>query len=147
MRNLSEYLLFKGETALGDATVMIPSSVEKIEKLQKSVMKAIEWSDVAKKNKADATKSLGCFGSDKYSICEKEGTAFDENQIGLKFFSAKNGNQTNLIVTLVDRDNQFIKSTIYIELPEINKMLNAIKQIETVFKKARKTAKDQKLFK
>jgi len=143
----TEYIFFKGETGLGDATVMVQRSKTIRNKLRKAVVKAIEWSDVARKNEADATKSLGCFGRDKYDICEKNGTAFDENQMGLKFFAANSGKQTNLIISLVDRDNQFIKTSICIDLQEMKKMLNVVDQIESALEKARKTAKDQKLFK
>ncbi|MBW1699653.1 MAG: hypothetical protein JRH18_17220 [Deltaproteobacteria bacterium] len=143
----TEYIFFKGETGLGDATVMVQYSEMIKRKLKKAITKAIEWSDVARKNKADASKSLGCFGRDKYGLCEKEGTAFDENQMGLSFFAANNGEQTNLIISLVDRDNQFIKTSIYIDLPEMKKLLNTVDKIESVLKKAHKTARDQKLFK
>lgn len=145
--NNTEYIFFKGETGLGDATVMVQNSKTTREKLRKAVVKAIEWSDVARKNQADTTKSLGCFGRDKYDLCEKNGEAFDENQVGLKFFAANSGKQTNLIINIVDRDNQFIKASIYVDLPEMKKMLDAVYQIESALEKARKTAKDQKLFK
>lgn len=143
----TEHIFFKGETGLGDATVMVQHSKTIREKLRKAIVKAIEWSDVAQKNKADTEKSLGCFGQDEYGICEKGGTAFEENQMGLKFFAANSGQQTNLIISLVDSDNQFIETSIYIELQEMKKMLNAVNQIENTLKKAHETTKDQKLFK
>jgi len=143
----TEYLFFKGETGLGDATVMVQNYKTTREKLRKAVVKSIEWSDVARENGADATKSLGCFGRDKYGLCEEHGTAFDENQMGLTFFAANSGKQTNLIISLVDRDNQFIKTSIYIDLQEMKKMLNVVDQIESTLEKARKTVKDKKLFK
>jgi hypothetical protein len=145
--NNTEYIFFEGETGLGDATVMVQNSKATRDKLKKAVEKAIEWSDVARKNQADTSKSLGCFGRDKYGLCEKKGSAFDENQMGLSFFAANGGKQTNLVISMVDRDNQFIKTTIYVDVPDMKKMLKAIEDIESEFEKARKTAKDQKLFK
>lgn len=145
--NNTEYIFFKGETGLGDATVMVQHSKTIREKLRKAIIKAIEWANVAQKNKVDTEKSLGCFGLDEYGICEKNGTAFEENQMGLKFFAVNSGQQTNLIISLVDRDNQFIETSIYIELQEIKKMLNAVNQIENTLKRAYKTTKNQKLFK
>ncbi|MBW2324772.1 MAG: hypothetical protein JRF41_14925 [Deltaproteobacteria bacterium] len=145
--NNTEYIFFKGETGLGDATVMVQNTKATRDKLKKAVAKAIEWSDVAKKNQADTSKSLGCFGRDKYDLCEKNGSAFDENQMGLSFFAINGGKQTNLVISIVDRDNQFIKTTIYVDVPEMRKMLNVVEKIESTFEKARKTAKDQKLFK
>ncbi|MBI1747592.1 MAG: hypothetical protein HYR55_13535 [Acidobacteria bacterium] len=43
----TEYIFFKGETGLGDATVMVQSSKTITNKLRKAVVKAIEWSDIA----------------------------------------------------------------------------------------------------
>jgi len=62
----TEYIFFKGETGLGDATVMVQYSETIKRKLKKAITKAIEWSDVARKNRADTTKSLGCFGRNKW---------------------------------------------------------------------------------
>jgi len=143
----TEYIFFKGETGLGDATVMVQNTKATRNKLKAAVQKAIEWSNVARKNQADTSKSLGCFGRDKYDLCEKNGSAFDENQMGLSFFAANGGKQTNLVISMVDRDNQFIKTTIYVDVPEMTKMIGVIEKIEIEFENARKTAKDQKLFK
>ncbi len=145
--NNTEYIFFKGETGLGDATVIVEYSKTTREKLRKAVEKAIQWSDIARKNQVDTTKSLGCFGWDEYDLCEKNGSAFNENQMGLSFFAVNGGKQTNLIISIVDRDNQFIKTSIYVDLQQMKKMLNAVDQIESVLEKAHKTAKDQKLFK
>lgn len=112
----TEYIIFQCETNLGKAKVLVYNSKKTIEKLKNAILKAIEWSDVAKKNSADGTKSLGCFGQDKWDLCEKEGTTFDKNQMGLRFFATNKGKQTNLIISLVDRDNQFIKTSIYLDL-------------------------------
>jgi hypothetical protein len=145
--NNTEYIFFKGDTGLGDATVMVQNTKATRDKLRKAVVKALEWSDVAGKNQADTSKSLGCFGLDKYDLCEKNGSAFDKNQMGLSFFASNGGKQTNLIISIVDRDNQFIKTSVYVDVPEMKKMLNVTEKIESEFEKARKTAKDQKLFK
>ena len=143
----NEYIFFKGDTGLSTATVMVDNTKSIREKFTSAVSKAIEWSEVAKKNKADTTKGLGCFGVDKYGICEKNSSAFDEGQMSLTFFSANSGNQTDLIVDIVDRDNQFYKASIYIETSEMKKLLSAAKGIEAAFVKARETAKNQDLFK
>ncbi len=143
----NEYIFFKGDTGLSTAVVMVDNTKSIREKFTSAVSKAIEWSGVAKKNKADTTKGLGCFGVDKYGICEKNSSAFDEGQMSLKFFSANSGSQTDLIVDIVDRDNQFYKASIYIETSEMKKLLSAAKGIEAAFMKARETAKNQDLFK
>ncbi|WP_404419021.1 hypothetical protein [Marinospirillum sp.] len=143
----SEYIFFKVNTALSTATVMVENTKSIKEKFTDAVSKAIDWSEVAKKSKADTTKGLGCFGVDRYGHCEKNSSAFDEGQMGLKFFSANSGNQTDLIVDIVDRNNQFYKATIYIETVEMKKLLSAAKGIEAAFLKARETANNQDLFK
>ncbi|MBC2714852.1 MAG: hypothetical protein HF978_06020 [Desulfobacteraceae bacterium] len=145
--NNKEYIFFKGETGLGDATVMVQNSKARMDKLKGAVTKALEWSDVARKNQADTSKGLGCFGDDEYNLCGKDGSAYKENQMGLSFFAANSGKQTNLVINIVDRDNQFIKTSIYIDMIEMKKMLNVVDNIENEFEKARKTAKDQNLFK
>jgi hypothetical protein len=143
----AEYIYFEGETGLGSATVMVKYTKATRDKFRKAIEKAMEWSNVAQKNGADTSKSLGCFGSDQYGICQKHGTAFAENQLGLLFFAANGGKQTHLVVSMVDRNNQFIKTNIYVDAPGMQKMLNAMDDFERALETARKTAKDQQLFK
>jgi len=148
VRGNAEFIFFVGETGLGDATVMVDDYEALREKFKNAIKKAIEWSNVARKNQADTKKSLGCFAQDdRFNICEETGLAFKENQMGLSFFATNGGRQTNLIISIVDRNNQFIKTSIYVDLPEMIKLLKVVDQIEGAFQKARKTAKDQKLFK
>lgn len=135
----NEYIFFKGKTALSTVTVMVDNTKSIREKFTSAVSKAIEWSGVAKKNKADTTKGLGCFGADKHGICEKNSSAYDAGQMSLKFFSANSGNQTDLIVDIVDRDNQLYKASIYLEASEMKKLLSTAKGIEAAFVKVRET--------
>jgi len=67
----------------------------------------------SQEKKADTSKGLGCFGVDKYGLCEKSSSASDEGQMSLQFFSANSGSQTDLIVDIIDRENQFYKANIY----------------------------------
>lgn len=67
--------------------------------------------------------------------------------MGLCFFAANGGKQTNLIITVQDERNQFIEAEIYIDLPEMRKLMEAVKEIETSFKDARKAIKKRDLFK
>lgn len=55
-----EYILFEGETWLNAATVIFKNTATRL-KLLKAVQKAIKWSNIARKNHADASESLGCF--------------------------------------------------------------------------------------
>ena len=142
-----ENLIFKVETGLGDATVRVNYTKAVRDKLERAVTKAIEWSEVAKKNQADTTKGLGCFGNDLYEICEKDGNVFKENQMGLRFFAANGGTQTNLVIDIIDMNNQLIRATIHIDLPQMKQLLENSQSIETVMKKARETAGKEDLFK
>jgi hypothetical protein len=142
-----EYIFFKANTGLGDATVVVTNTNELMDKLEKAILKAIEWSDVARKNKADTTKGLGCFGPDAHGLCEKNSSAYKKGQMSLTFFAANGGKQTDLIVNIIDKDNQFVKSSIYIGLPQMKKLLQATKGIDTAFQKAREATKKQDMFK
>lgn len=123
----TEYIAFQGETGLGNATVWVRNSKTIRTKLRKSVVKAIEWSEVARKNKVDTIKSLDYFdGRDGHPYTYRHGTSTKKNEMSLKFFATNSGKQTDLIISLVDQDNQFIKTPIYICLQEMKKMLNAI---------------------
>jgi len=145
--NGTEYLVFKGDTGLGDATVWVLDSPYLRKKLKKALEKAIEWSDIARESQADTSKNLGCFGSGKFGICEVNRSSLKKNQMGLSFFATNGGKQTNLIITMIDTDNQFTKATIYFDLLQMRNLLKAFKGIETAFEKARKTERDQELFK
>lgn len=142
-----EYIAFEGETGLGDATVIFKYDKGKKEKLERLVKKAIKWAEVARNNKADTSKALGCFGYDPNNTCGEWGSAFERNQMSFKFFAANGGQQTTLVIGIIDRDNQFIRTTIYIDSHEMKKLLNNIQGIETALKKARETANKQDIFK
>ena len=143
----SETILFKGATGIGDATVMIEYSQAVQSKLESAVSKALEWAGVARKHKADTSKSLGCFGRDRHGLCAETGDAHDENQMGLTFFAAGSGKQTDLIIDIIDRNNQFIKSKIYLNVEKLKVLRRNIKAIAKAMQRAKKTARNQNLFK
>ncbi|MCD6104818.1 MAG: hypothetical protein J7J43_03425 [Thermosipho sp. (in: Bacteria)] len=136
-----EYILFEGETWLNTTTVIFKNTTATRLKLLKAVQKAIKWSNIARKNHADTSKSLGCF----VGYLGKYG---EKNYMCLEFFSARGGEQTNLIITMMDCNNQFIKTTIYFDELAMKKMLITIKKIEGKFEEARKNVKkSRELFK
>ena len=164
-RNI-EFIFFKAETGLGTATVGKLYNLDLRTQLEGFVQKAIEWAKVAKKNKADTTKGIGCFGpvsrdrlgslfgpatrtKSHTDSCNGKsfGEAYEQDQIGFKFFATNNGQQTNLIISLIDRENQFIKTTIYLDFPAMIKLQENIKLIDEALEKARATAQKQDLFK
>ena len=142
------YIFFKGDTGIKIATVSVIDSVEVRDKLFSAVSKAISWSEIAKSNNADTSKTLGCFGHDPYDICEgSDGGAFDTNQMSLSFFSANSGKQTDLIIKIIDRNNQFYKESIYLDQDAMKKLLTVIENVDDAMVKARETSNKQDLFK
>lgn len=142
----AEYLLFKVEIGISTATVIVPCTQETRDRLEQRVVKAIEWAEVARTNSADTTQPLGCFGPDPEGDCEEHGTAVDEGQVGLQFFSANGGTQTDLIVSIVDHENPLIEATLYVQLSEMKTLLESIQGIDAALAQARDTANKQRLF-
>jgi hypothetical protein len=142
-----QYLLFKADTGLGAATVLLTYTPEMRDRLRKAVAKAIEWSQVAVSNHADATKALGCFTpqTSALALCADNG-AFDKDQMSLSFFAANGGQQTNLIITIIDRDNQFFRAEIYLNAPQIKALLQVVDGIEPALQHAKETAAKANLF-
>ncbi|HSM46813.1 MAG TPA: hypothetical protein VK872_03295 [Draconibacterium sp.] len=65
----------------------------------------------------------------------------------LSLFAANGGKQTDLVISMVDHDNQFIKTIIHVHVPEMRKMHKVVENIESEFEKGRKSNKDKDLFK
>jgi len=147
--NHKEFIYFEGETGLGYATVEVPYSKKIKRRLKKVINKFFEWSEIARKNKVNVEKGLGCFGSNKsYRACQKLGYAVSKNQMGLRFFSDKNGKLIGVIITLIDKYNEYKKACILITDPsEMKKLLNNLDKIDSVLKKAHEEIRNKKLFK
>jgi hypothetical protein len=143
----TEYLIFTADTGIGQATVLIRGVGNSRKRLRALTSKALEWSDVARKNRTDISKPLGCLGEDEYSLCARNGTAFSENQLGLMFYAAESGAQTDLILSVVDRDNRFKKVTVYLDSAAMRMLLRSLDEVDTALKKARNTQSKQDLFK
>ncbi len=146
VNNGQKIIFFRGETGLKDASVNVYYGYGIQQKIEKIVSKSIEWSDIAKKNNADTSKGLGCLGYDRYEHCEEDGSAYKENQIGFRFFSANKGKQTDLVISIVDADNQFIKESLYLNLAAMKKLKKIIALIPKKFETAEKTDKNKELF-
>lgn len=142
-----EYIFFQGETSLKPATVQARYKTATVKKLKDLLNKALEWSEVARENKADTSQKLGCFGDDRYSSCENSGNAYEKNQMGLSFFASREGQQTNLIIDMIDGSNQFIKTEIYFDPPQIRQIAQAAEQIKAKLDKAHEMAGKKDLFK
>jgi len=135
----TELVYFIGDSsASGVATVMVRNSKDVQAKLETAVSKAMEWSEIARKNKADGSKSLGCFGD-----CSTEAG----NRMGWTFFAANSGKQTDLVIKMVDVHNESITAFMCVELSEMVKLLQVVRGIDEAMERARDAASKQDLFK
>lgn len=142
------YLFFQGDTGLGDATVRVKYAPEIRNKLEHILTKAIEWSQIAYSNEADASKGLGCLGWDRHKLCEEYSSPFGANQISFTFYAANSGKQTDLVVDITDRNNRFDKATLHIDLKGMTTLLGSVKAIDSSLERAREKAiKQEELFK
>ena len=135
----TELIYFIGDSSTsGIATVTVRNSKDVQAKLETAVSKAIEWSEIARKNKADGSKSLGCFGD-----CSADAG----NRMGLTFFAANSGKQTDLVIKMVDVHNESITAFMCVELSEMVKLLQVVRGIDESMERAKDTAGKQDLFK
>ncbi len=139
-------LVFKGETGVGTATVLGRDAMRSSNKLLKAVSKALEWAEIARDNYADTSRGLGCFGPDPYGTCEKSSTATEAGQMSLRFFSANEGRQTDLIIQIIDGQDAIKEAKIYIDYEGMKKLRDVIFQIRDVYQKAKENAEKQDLF-
>ena len=135
----TELIYFMGDSsASGVATVLVKNSQDVRAKLETAVSKAIEWSEIARQNQTDGIKNLGCFGD-----C----SADEGNRMGLSFFAANSGKQTDLVIKMIDVENQSITAYMCVELSEMVKLLGVVRGINEAMEKAKGTASKQDLFK
>ena len=141
------------ETGLGDAKAKIATDFESLpqDKFEEVLKKALTWSKVAKKHKADVVKTLGCFGhrvtyEQATKSCMEQGEAEKEGEIGLQFFSTEGGKQTDVILSIVDSDNQFLRTVLYLEPKAVLQLLKNFRKVDEQFTKAVKARKKDALF-
>ncbi|MDA0226860.1 MAG: hypothetical protein O3C03_06550 [Proteobacteria bacterium] len=144
----TEYLIVRTETGLGVDDAMIEPAVDATEKLRSILTKAISWSDIARKNKADTTKELGCLGGKEWDVshCERYGRP-KGGQVAFTFFSTRGGKQTSLILEIIDVENQFKKAQVYLDLNGMKRLREAVTRVDAAFKKARERGQKDHLFK
>lgn len=142
-----ENLVFEADTGLGEAHVWPHRTAkENVERLERMLIIAKEWSSIARRNHADTSKALGCFSNHDDDICEEFGHPNHQNQMGLRFWSANEGQQTSLVIELIDQNNQFKHETIYFDSPQISALLENLKQLPVAMKKAKAASAKQDLF-
>ena len=124
-------IFFRINTKLGDVTIPLEASTENKEVLKEALAKSVEWSEIAKRAKADTTRSLGCFGRTVNNSCKQTGIANTKGQMGFRFFSTNKASQVNLIINAIDKNNSNIRGTIYLNSAETRKFLSAMEKLES----------------
>ncbi len=141
-----EFVLFSAEGGIGEVNVWMPYASGEVAKIEKLLIKATEWINIARSNRVDTSKVLGCFPDAQYLICERDGTPHGRRQLGIRFFAINDGQTSGVIFDMADGDNQFRRATIQFGPTEIEKLLQSLHKVEHTFKKARDMAKKQDLF-
>ncbi|MBI3794277.1 MAG: hypothetical protein HY280_06060 [Nitrospinae bacterium] len=148
-----------GGTTFGDADVYFPNEKKTLEKLVWVMDKSLEWSDIAIKNNASASKLFGCFLGEegfKATSCPSDKLLAAVNHSGRIIFSFKSsviGGKaipelkanffSYAIGSLPDRE-----AAILIPYEEIKKLKIAVQNIGEAIKWAKERAKKEKeLFK
>lgn len=86
--------------------------------------KSQNWVKTAKAEGLEVTKELGTF---------MRGSRYERNGVGLQFFSANGGKQTDVILQLVDFENQFFKLDLYLNPDQVADLIRLMERVpETV---------------
>ena len=100
--------------------------------------KGLKWAETAKKEKVEITKELGSF--------MKSGS-FDQYGIKLTFFAANKGQQTDIILYMVDFDNMFNKITLYLNPTQVKSLIKLLEKVPQTLKELKEYEKKSKMFK
>ena len=141
-----EYIFFHLSKPIFPVTVNQPYDLDKVKNLKIAIQKAIKWVDVAKKNKADTVKVLGCFGNGADEECKLSGEALKRSQLALKFHSWDNGKVAKLSLSFVDETTNFKTEEINLDIPNMKLFISALNEIEKSMEKARSAKKNEILF-
>jgi hypothetical protein len=135
-----KYFLFKGETAQGGAFVILDRPQEFAERLEDIASKAIKLSHRTRKSRTDKVIYLGCFSAHMDSTGMKDivsyTVAYKENEISFRFISRNRGQQTELVIDLVDRLEISCRATIHLDERAMLKLLDAATKIRKNLEKA-----------
>lgn len=91
-----------------------------VAKVAALLRKSQEWVKTAKAQKLEVTKELGSF---------MRGSGYDENGVALTFFSANKGQQTDVILRLVDFENQFFKVDLYLDAAQVKGLIQLLDRV------------------
>jgi hypothetical protein len=138
-----KYFLFKGETAQGGAFVVLDKPQEFAERLENIVSKAVKLSQRTRKSGKNKVIYLGCFSPHTDSPCRKDivsyTVAYKKNEISFRFIARNSGQQTELVIDLIDRRNIFCRATIHFNEEAMSKLLETATKIRESLKKVSTT--------
>jgi hypothetical protein len=142
----NERIIFRAETGKDPVSVILNNSVQIRAGLEEVITKAIKLAKVAKEDHADTGgHGLGCFASEEYFGTnmrdERRNLNFSECLMFFRFFSANRGEQTDLIIDMVDQGRGFQKLSTYVDQSGMEELLKAIKEIEKTMEKVKESRK------
>lgn len=128
LRGMSESVLqVRGILEAGDS-----------ERFAKALKKGLKWSAIAKKEKMEVTKDLGIF---------LRSINTDAGNVKLTFFSANQGLQTDIILSMSDFTSEYRKMEVYINTINVKVLLKLVERIPETVKSLREAKKKADLLK
>lgn len=86
-----------------------------IPRLVRALEQGLEWSKKAKAEKLEASKKLVELWSHAGSI--------DQTGVELTFFSANQGSQTDIVLHVIDFENRYVQSELYLNPSQVEKLI------------------------
>jgi hypothetical protein len=119
------------------------------EKMRADLKKAGQWLKIARANKADVSKMIACYSNtdDRAHDCMMFGAASEPAEISLRLVSQDSGQYVRIKVGIVDWNNRFIKSEVYLDAAGVAALADRLRQAETFFTKAHAQSDKANLFK
>lgn len=87
--------------------------------------KSLDWSRQAQENNLEISKNLGEY------FCDYD---YSEQGIGLSFFSAQGGQQTDVILEIKDFINGFMSIKLYVEPDQVQDLIELLKRRPTTYR-------------
>ena len=106
-------------------------------KMIELLKKGLKWSAIAKKEKLEVAKKLGSF--------MKSGSFDEEYGVDLTFFAANKGQQTYVILYMVDFYNMFKTITFYLNSTQVKGLIKLLEKVPQILKELKEYEKKLKM--
>lgn len=138
--NGTEFFGFSATNEFGKTLVVFNYYIPKnVNGIKESLAKAVEWAEVARKNKAETVKELGCFGRGCKSADVMEG------KVRLGFISENRGENVRLRVYFYQ--DAMNKTVILLKPDQIPPIIDSLDSLEVKMQSLREESeKNKKLF-